>query len=114
MICLESLQASQLPYPTPSQELLPCSGAISSHQELLEQWLPLPKLCLPSWDITSPQIGTSQPKHVPLWATGEWVGCRAGGSRGQVAKGHPLVPQLCPHHVEVSLGVCLAKPEEHR
>lgn len=94
------------------------AGAISSHQELLEQWvslsLPLLKLRLPSWDITSPQRRSLQPKHFPLWATGEWVGCWTGGSHGQVAKGHPMVPQLCPHHVEVSLGVCLAKPEEHR
>lgn len=74
--------------------------------------LPLLKLRLPSWDIPSPQRRTFTTQT--LWATGERVGCSAGGSHGQVAKGHPMAAQLCPHHVEVSLGVCLAKPEEHR
>lgn len=37
-----------------------------------------------------------------------------GTCHGRLAKQHPVAPQLCPQHVEVSLGMCLAKPEEHR
>lgn len=40
---------------------------------------------------------------------GCWTGCP-----GRAATGHPMAPQLHPHYVEVSLGVCLAKPEERR
>lgn len=50
-------------------------------------------------------------KHESSWGAG---GCWTGGCHGRVAKGHPMVLQLHPHHVKVSLGVCLAKPEEHR
>lgn len=50
-------------------------------------------------------------KHECSWVA---KGCWTWGCCEQLAKRQPMLPQLHLHHMEVSLGMCLAKPEERR
>lgn len=98
---------------------------LSSPLKMFEQWV---SFYLPAAQTLTVFVGhhTSSKKDptawacptLDVWANRRAVGVRGGdwtgGCHGRVAKGHPMAPQLRPHHVEVSLGVCLAKPEERR